>query len=75
MFLIEHILKTGSANFYDSMRQEISKLKYLHSFSFVDDESKADKGETSNYKRTKEFYFYLKKSPREIQGYSKLTRK
>jgi hypothetical protein len=46
LFLVEHILKTGSGNFYDAMRQDISKLKYLHSFSFMD-ETKADKGETS----------------------------
>ena len=44
------------------MRNEISKLKYLHSFSFIDD-NKADKGETSNQLNINllifYFYFYL----------------
>ena len=46
LFLIEHILKTGSPNFVDSMRSEMYKLKNLNSFSFMDT-NKTDKGETS----------------------------
>lgn len=38
------------------MRSDISKLKYLHTFSFIDD-SKSDKGETSK--------FFFKKIVRE----------
>ena len=46
LFLIEHILKTGSPNFVDSMKSEIYKIKNLSSFSFIDS-NRSDKGETS----------------------------
>ena len=46
LFLIEHILKTGSMRFVDSMRNETSKIRNLNNFSYID-ENRADKGETS----------------------------
>ena len=49
--MIEHILKTGSPNFVEAMKNEIYKLKNLNSFTFIDT-NRADKGETS-----KIFYF------------------
>lgn len=48
LFLIEHILKTGSPNFVDSMKSDMYKLKNLSSFSFIDS-NRSDKGETSNF--------------------------
>jgi hypothetical protein len=46
LFLIEHILKTGSSNFADSMKSEMYKIKNLKSFSYIDT-NRSDKGETS----------------------------
>jgi hypothetical protein len=52
LFLIEHILKTGSLHFADAMRDEQYKIKNLNNFSYID-ENRADKGETS-----KKFFIY-----------------
>lgn len=46
LFLIEHVLKTGSNNFVDSMRGMTYQLRNLNSFSYID-ENRNDKGETS----------------------------
>ena len=40
------MLRSGANNFVDSIRSEMSRLKYLSTFSFFD-EKRADKGETS----------------------------
>jgi hypothetical protein len=53
LFLIEHILKTGSLRFADAMRDEQYKIKNLNNFSYID-ENRADKGETS-----KKFILYI----------------
>ena len=47
MFLVEHLLKSGSNTCYDYLQNEISQLRYLQGFSFID-EKRADKGESSN---------------------------
>lgn len=48
LFLVEHVLKTGSLNFYDSMRSLSYQFKNLNTFSYID-ENRADKGETSKF--------------------------
>ena len=43
--LIEHIIKTGSQDFVDKMKQERDNLKNLYDFSYEEDGS--DRGSTS----------------------------
>jgi epsin len=43
--LIEHIIKTGSQNFIDQIKDERDKLKDLYDFSYEEDDK--DRGETS----------------------------
>ena len=52
LFLVEHLLKTGSNEFYDAMRGIQYQFKNLYSFSYID-ENNADKGEESK------FIFYI----------------
>lgn len=66
LFLIEHLLRSGSSNFVDSIRSEMSRLKYLTSFSFYD-EKRIDKGETS--------IKLLKVSQRKVKVYHSFTRR
>ena len=49
--LIEHIIKTGSQNFYDKMKDERDSLKDLYEFTYEEDDK--DRGETS-----KKNYYY-----------------
>jgi hypothetical protein len=46
--LIEHIIKTGSQNFVDKMKDERDKIKNLEDFSYEEDGM--DRGSTSKYK-------------------------
>ena len=46
--LIEHIIKTGSLNFVDKMKDERDKIKNLEDFSYEEDGM--DRGSTSKYK-------------------------
>lgn len=46
LFLVEHLLKTGSYDFYDSMKGIQYQFKNLYTFSYID-ENRADKGEES----------------------------
>ena len=46
--LIEHIIKTGSQNFIEQIKDERDKLKDLYEFTYEEDGK--DRGETSNYK-------------------------
>lgn len=46
LFLVEHLLKTGSNDFYDAMRGMQYLFKNLYTFSYID-ENNADKGEES----------------------------
>ena len=46
--LIEHIIKTGSQNFIDQIKDERDKLRDLYEFTYEEDYK--DRGETSNYK-------------------------
>lgn len=48
LFLIEHILRTGSLRFVDAMKDEEYKLRNLFNFSYIES-NRADKGETSKY--------------------------
>ena len=48
MFLVEHLLKCGSYTCYDYLQNEISQLRYLQGFSYID-EKRADKGESSKF--------------------------
>ena len=43
---MEHILKTGSMNFYDQMKSLSYQFRNLNTFSYID-ENRVDKGETS----------------------------
>ena len=45
--LIEHIIKTGSQDFIDKMKDERDKLKNLEDFSYEEDG--IDRGNTSKY--------------------------
>ena len=45
--LIEHVLKTGSQNFVDEIKEERDKLKELYEFKYEEDDK--DKGEPSKY--------------------------
>ena len=45
--LIEHIIKTGSQDFIDKMKDERDKLKNLENFSY--DEDGIDRGNTSKF--------------------------
>jgi len=45
LFLIEHILRTGSLKFAEQLKDDEYRIKGLYDFSFY--EGKADKGETS----------------------------
>ena len=47
LFLVQHLLKTGSNDFYDAMRGMQYLFKNLYTFSYID-ENNADKGEESN---------------------------
>ncbi|MCQ2819256.1 MAG: hypothetical protein MJ252_18490 [archaeon] len=68
LFLIEHLLRTGSNSFVDSMRQMTYQLKNLNTFSYID-ETRADKGETS---KIKYFYYFSK---RKIKSHFKIIRR
>ena len=57
LFLIEHILRTGNSRFSDDLKDEHYKIKNLFNFSFYD-ESRSDKGETSNYKKCNFFELF-----------------
>ena len=46
--LIEHIVKTGSQNFIDKMKDERDKIKNLEDFSYEEDG--IDRGSTSKFK-------------------------
>ena len=46
--LIEHIIKTGSQNFIDKMKDERDKIKNLEDFSYEEDG--IDRGSTSKFK-------------------------
>ena len=46
--LIEHIVKTGSQNFIDKMKDERDKIKNLEDFTY--DEDGIDRGSTSKFK-------------------------
>ena len=46
--LIEHIIKTGSQNFIDKMKDERDKIKNLEDFTY--DEDGIDRGSTSKFK-------------------------
>lgn len=45
--LIEHIVKTGSQNFVEIIKDERDKLKELYNFSYEEDDK--EKGEKSKY--------------------------
>ena len=47
--LIEHVMKTGSQDFIDRMKEERDKLKNLEDFSFEEDG--IDRGNTSKYQK------------------------
>lgn len=49
LFLIEHILRTGSTAFFEAIKDDKYKLKNLHNFSYIA-ENGTDKGETSKSK-------------------------
>ena len=55
--LIEHIIKTGSQNFIEQIKDERVKLKDLYEFTYEEDGK--DRGETSNYKYIIKFIFLL----------------
>ena len=55
--LIEHIIKTGSQNFIEQIKDERDKLKDLYEFTYEEDGK--DRGETSNYKYIIKFIFLL----------------
>ena len=60
LVLIDHIIKTGSQNFLDQMKDERDKLKDLYEFTYEEDGK--DRGETSknkNYIIIIFFIFYL----------------
>ena len=46
--LVEHIIKTGSQNFIDKMKDERDKIKNLEDFSYEEDG--IDRGSTSKFK-------------------------
>ena len=46
--LIEHLIKTGSQNFIDKMKDERDKIKNLEDFSYEEDG--IDRGSTSKFK-------------------------
>jgi hypothetical protein len=72
LFLIEHLLRTGSPNIVDSMKGELYKIKNLNSFSFIDT-NRSDKGETSKNKfNINIIYFY---SQRKIKEHCKTFRR
>ena len=45
--LIEHIIKTGSQNFVEQIKDERDRLRELYNFSYEDDDK--DRGEPSKY--------------------------
>ena len=45
--LIEHIVKTGSQNFVDEIKDKRDKLRDLNSFTYEEDDK--DRGEASKY--------------------------
>jgi len=47
--LIEHVMKTGSQDFIDKMKEERDKLKNLEDFNYEEDG--IDRGNTSKYKK------------------------
>ena len=52
--VIEHVLKTGSQNFVEQIKEERDRIKDLFEFKYEEDDK--DKGEPS--KLIKFFYFY-----------------
>ena len=55
--LIEHIIKTGSQNFIEQIKDERDKLKDLYEFTYEEDGK--ERGETSNYNYNIKFIFLL----------------
>ncbi len=53
--LIEHIIKTGSEAFVDSIKDERASIRELDEFSYDDDGK--DRGEGSKYKKLLNIYF------------------
>ena len=45
--LIEHVIKTGSQNFIEQIKEERDKLRDLNNFSYEEDDK--DRGEQSKY--------------------------
>jgi epsin len=45
--LIEHVIKTGSQNFVDQIKDERDRLRDLYNFSYEEDDK--DKGDKSKY--------------------------
>jgi len=53
--LIEHIIKTGSQDFVDRIKDERDSLRELYEFTYDDDGR--DRGEGSKYKKLLNIYF------------------
>jgi len=53
--LIEHIIKTGSQDFVDRIKEERDSLRELYEFTYDDDGR--DRGEGSKYKKLLNIYF------------------
>ena len=53
--LIEHIIKTGSQDFVDRIKDERDSLRELYEFTYDDDGK--DRGEGSKYKKLLNIYF------------------
>ena len=56
--LIEHLVKTGSQDFIDKMKEERDKLKNLENFSY--DEDGIDRGNSSKLIYIFNIYYFLK---------------
>ena len=54
--LIDHIIKTGSQNFIEQIKDERDKLKDLYDFTY--EEEGKDRGETSMYEYFLIIYYY-----------------
>jgi hypothetical protein len=62
--LIEHIIKTGSQDFVDRIKDERDRLRDLYEFSY--EEEGKDRGEPSKYIIFKFFFYYYSKRKSEI---------
>jgi epsin len=66
--VIEHIVKTGSQNFVDQIKDERDRLRELYNFSYEDDDK--DRGEPSKYIYfIKNSFFFYYKSKRKSKAY------